>query len=92
MLGKKYRSATTKTDPLSSMNAPKFSLSINGVTSITDAQANSLAEGLTSLNLGGLENLTEKQAKILSKIKFIYVAYDFQGLVDRYQKEGKSKD
>ena len=91
-LGGDYRTPAVRPGPLASlMTPPNFSLSISGVKSITDQQAEYLAEGLTDLDLRGLKTLTQRQAKTLSRIKNVYVAYDFQGLIDEFEKADQLK-
>ncbi len=61
---------------------------VNGLTSITDAQAELLSEVEGWLCLSGLTSITEKQAEGLSKFnRGLEISEELQPLIDKYKKQ-----
>ena len=59
---------------------------LNGLTSITDEQAESLSK-VGRLHLNGLASITDVQAEILSKIENVFISADLQPLIEKFRNE-----
>ena len=77
----------TITDPqaeiLSKIEGPLY---LNGLTSISDKQAESL-NNIRSISLNGLTSITDQQARSLSKVENLEISEDLQPLIDKYKKQ-----
>ena len=63
-------------------------LVLTGLTSITDAQAESLSKVLGGwLSLDGLTSITDQQVESLSKVETLHISEDHQPLIDKYKNQ-----
>ena len=68
---------------LSKIEGPLY---LNGLTSISDKQAESL-NNIRSISLNGLTSITDRQARSLSKVENLEISEDLQLLIDKYKKQ-----
>jgi hypothetical protein len=61
-------------------------LYLNGLTSITDEQAEILSK-VEGLELTGLTSITDEQAESLSKVEYLTISEDLKPLIDKYKNQ-----
>ena len=61
-------------------------LSLNGLTTINDPQANSLGQ-VHALELKGLTTMTKAHAASLSQVGYLKIPEDLQPQIDKYRNE-----